>query len=590
MHRTRAIWILVSLACGFTVISFNLIQIQLVEHDRFWRMAVENHTHRESIPPRRGAFYDGDGNILAQTQRVYDVRLDGQMMSADHPDTNLPLIAQALGVPVDSFVAAFNAHNRDQPLAQDQDDAMVTKLRALKLNSLIFDEHDRRVYPNNELAAHVLGFVDENGHGIAGMEKQMDKVLCGVPGERLVERDARKHEIPVYQDSEVPAVDGDNVTLTIKMAIQHVVEDQLDQIAQTYQPNAAYIIVMDPQSGEILAMGSRPNYDPNNRASFKPENVRNRCVTDAVEPGSIFKIITLAAALNEGLVNLDTQIFCENGEFYYAGRELHDDDEHHAWLSVKEVMAQSSNIGFAKIALGYLHEDKLYKYATEFGMGQRTGLFDQQGESPGLLRPVSKWSALSITRVPMGQEVLATPIQLVTAMSVIANGGRLVVPHLAKQVTDPAGNVVKNFQTQVVRQVISANAASEVAQALQQVTVDGTAKNIHIVDSTGAGWSFAGKTGTAQKFINGEYSHDHHVASFIGFMPAEDPAFVTLVMVDDPKTAPHQDYGAEVSAPVFATIAKQVAQIMNIPTDLPAPPPPSPTTPVASSTPTRATL
>lgn len=588
-HRTRAIWILVFLACGFTLISFNLIQIQLVDHAKYWRMAEDNHTHREAIAPKRGAFYDDEGNILAQTQRVDDVRLDGQLMKGDHPEMNLPKIAEALQMPVEPFIHAFNPLNRDQLLAQNLnlDDAAVAKLRALKLDSLIFKEHDRRVYPNNELAAHILGFVDDNGHGMAGMEKEMDKVLCGTPGERLVERDAKKHDIAVYADHETPAKDGDNVTLTIKMAIQHVVEDQLDQIAQTYQPNAAYIIVMDPQTGEILAMGSRPNYDPNNRQSFKPENVRNRCITDMVEPGSIFKIITLAGALNEGLVNLNTQIFCENGSFYYGGKELRD-DEPHGWLPTIEVMAQSSNIGFAHIGIS-LGEDKLYKYATAFGIGQRTGIFSDQGESAGLLRPVSKWSALSITRIPMGQEVAATPMQMVAAMSVIANGGRLVAPHLTRQVTDAAGNVVKTYQPQIVRQVISTNAANEVAKALEQVTIDGTAKKVHIQDASGAGWSFAGKTGTAQKFINGEYSHDHHVASFVGFMPAEDPAFVALVMVDDPKTAPRQDYGAEVSAPVFANIAKQVAQIMNIPTDLPAPAS-APAAPVLSSNSTPATL
>jgi cell division protein FtsI (penicillin-binding protein 3)/stage V sporulation protein D (sporulation-specific penicillin-binding protein) len=587
-HRIRAIWILVFLACGFTAISFNLIQIQLVDHDKYWRMAVEIHTHRESIPAKRGAIYDDDGNILAQTQRVDDIRLDGQLMKEEHPEINLPKIAEALQAPVAPFVNAFNPLNRDQLLAQNLnlDDAAVVKLRALKLDSLIFNEHDRRVYPNNELAAHILGFVDDNGHGIAGMEKEMDKELCGTPGERQVERDAKKHEIAVYQDHETPEIDGRNVTLTIKMAIQHVVEDQLDQIEQTYQPNAAYIIVMDPQTGEILAMSSRPNYDPNNRQGFQPDNVRNRCITDAVEPGSIFKIITLAGALNEGLVNLDTQIFCENGSFYYGGKYLRDDEAPgFGWLPVKEVMAQSSNIGFAKIGIS-LGEERLYKYATAFGIGQRTGILGDQGESAGLLRPVSKWSGISITRIPMGQEVLATPIQMVTAMSVIANGGRLVEPHLAKQVTDETGRVVTVYQPQVVRQVISADAARDVARALEQVTIDGTAKNIHIPDGNGC-LSCGGKTGTAQKIINGQYSHDHHVASFVGFAPAEDPAFVALVMVDDPKTAPRQDYGAEVSAPVFAAVAQQVAQIMNIPPDLP---PAVPAAPVLSSNSTPSTL
>ena len=303
----------------------------------------------------------------------------------------------------------------------------------------------------------------------------MDAVLRGEAGQRQVERDAHKNAIELYDSGYTPAIDGHDVTVTIKMAIQHVVEEQLDQIAQTYTPNAAYIIVMDPQTGDILAMGSRPNYDPNNRATFKPENVRDRCITDMVEPGSIFKIITLGGALNDGLVNLGTQIFCENGCFYYGGKELHD-DEPHGTLPVEEVMAQSSNIGFAKIALNYLDKDKLFAYATAFGMGERTGILDEQGETPGLLRPVNKWSAISVTRVPMGQEVLASPIQLATAMSVIANGGKLMEPELAKQVTDPSGRVIKTFQPHMVRQVISPAAAREVAEALHQVTIDGTAK------------------------------------------------------------------------------------------------------------------
>ena len=583
-HRTRAIWILVFLACGFTLISFNLIQIQLVEHEKFWRMAIENHTHLESIPPKRGTLFDIDGNILAQTRQVYDLRLDGQLMSADHPEINLPKIAEALQVPEESLVHAFNPRNRDQLLAQNLDEGMAAKLRALKLESLIIEGHNQRFYPNNEFAAHVLGYVDENGRGMAGMEKEMDKLLSGTPGERRVERDGKKHEIAAYQLAETPAINGDDVTLTIKMAIQHVVEDQLDQIAQTYQPSAAYIIVMDPQTGEIMAMGSRPNYDPNDRATFQPENVRDRCITDPVEPGSIFKIITLAGALNEGLVNLNTQVYCENGTFYYGGKELRD-DEPNGWLPVEEVMAQSSNIGFAKIGIN-LGEEKLYRYATAFGIGQRTGIFSDQGESPGFLRPVSKWSALSITRIPMGQEVSATPIQLVTAMSVIANGGHLVVPRLARQVSDETGRVLQIYQPKVVRQVISASVASQVAQALHQVTVDGTAKNLHIPDGNGD-LSCGGKTGTAQIFVDGAYSHKQFVSSFIGFAPVEDPAFVCLVMVDDPKTRNY--YGAEVSAPVFATIASQVAQILNIPPDLPAPAPLAPA-PALSSNPTPATL
>jgi cell division protein FtsI (penicillin-binding protein 3)/stage V sporulation protein D (sporulation-specific penicillin-binding protein) len=559
-HRIRAIWILAVLAGGFTVISFNLIQIQLVQHDKYWRMAVKNHLRPETIQPRRGTIFDSDGYILAQTQQVCDVCLDGKLL--DHPADRFAQFAQILQVPAQQLLAGFDPRNRHDYLARNVDDNTIRQLRALKLNSLIIEPHDLRSYPNTELAAHILGYTDTNtGHGLAGMEKEMDKSLSGFPGKKWVELDARNREIAGYQPREMPAIDGYNVTLTIKTAIQHVVEDQLDQIVQTYQPASAYIILMDPHTGEILAMGSRPTFDPNNRQTFQADALPNRCITDMVEPGSIFKIITLAAALNEHAINLATPVFCENGSFYYGGKYLKD-DEPNGTLSAMEVLSQSSNIGFAKIALDYLHEDKLYQYASAFGIGQRTGLLGQQGESAGLLRPVDKWSAISITRIPMGQEVAATPLQMAMAMSAIANGGRLVAPQLAKQVTDENGRVVKVYQPRIVRQVISPDTAREVARALEQVTIDGTAKHIHI-----DGHSFAGKTGTAQKIINGTYSHDKHVASFVGFMPVEDPAFVALVMVDSPKTGENKDYGAEVSAPVFANIAKQVAQIMDIPPD-----------------------
>jgi cell division protein FtsI (penicillin-binding protein 3)/stage V sporulation protein D (sporulation-specific penicillin-binding protein) len=559
--RTRAIWVLLLLACGFTVISFHLIQIQLVEHGKFWRLAIENHLHPEPIAPHRGAIYDCDGHVLAETQEMYDIRLDGQRMKAAHPERALPRIAQALQVPAGEIIPLYNSKNRYILIAHGADDNTVARLRALNLDSLIFEPYDRRSYPNNELAAHVLGFVDDSNRGVAGMEKEMDKLLTGVPGERWVERDARHHEIAGYQTHETPAVDGYDVTLTINLTIQHLVEDELDQIVETYQPLGASIIVMNPRTGEILAMGSRPTFDPNDRKTLTFERTNDRCITSTVEPGSIFKIITLSGALNENLVTLTTPIFCENGSYFYGGRTLRD-DEPNGTLPVEEVLAKSSNIGFAKIAVDYLHEDRLYKYATGFGIGARTGLFTQQGESPGILRPVSKWSALSITRIPMGQEVGATPLQMIDAMCVVANGGRLMAPRLADKVTDETKRVVKFYEPRVVRQVITPDTAHEVARALEQVTIDGTAKNVKV-----KGYSYAGKTGTAQKFVDGAYSHTKFVSSFIGFLPAEDPQFVALVMVDEPNTKHY--YGAEVSAPVFADMARQIAQILNIPEDQP---------------------
>jgi len=562
--RTRSTLILLFLACGFTVISFNLIQIQLVQHTEYLELAVENHTRVETIQPIRGSIYDADGNVLAQSQRVYDVHLDGAL-EAD--GAHLREIAGALGEPVSQVAENFNPKNRAIPLATGLgvDDPAIGRLRDLKLKSVIIEPRDERTYPNAGLAAHVLGFVDDaTGHGVTGMEKALDRLLVGEPGRRWVERDAKRQEIAAYQTAEEPAVDGDNVTLTIRLAIQHVVEEKLDDIVDAYQPNAAYIIVMDPHTGEILGMGSRPTYDPNDRKTFAPDAVRNRCITDMAEPGSIFKIITLSGAINDGLIGLDTMIDC-TGPWAYAGHTLKDDEENGV-LPVMEVMAKSSNIGFGKIGLNYLGPQRLYKYATAFGIGQRTDLFGGQSETPGLLRPVSKWSALSPTRIPIGQEVAVSPIQMVTAMSVIANNGRLVEPHLTKQVADADGNVLETYTPRTVRQVITPRTAQAVTKALEQVAIDGTAKDIKI-----PGYDYAAKTGTAQKFIDGAYSHTHFVSSFIGFLPADDPAFVALVMVDDPQTKKY--YGAEVSGPIFANLAAQVAQIMNLTPDQPLTPP-----------------
>ena len=560
--RDRAIWVLLLLACGFTVISFHLIQIQLVEHSRFWRLAVENHLRPETIAPRRGTIFDSDGNVLAETQDVYDVRLDGKLLT--HPATDLARIAAALQTPADALVQVFRPKDRDQLLAVNVDDRTVAALKSLRLNSLIFKPHGQRSYPNSELAAHVLGFVDGGEHGLAGVEKEMERPLTGEPGVRWVELDGKSREIAGYQARETPAVDGDDVTLTIHLSIQHIVEEELDQIVQNYHPANAYIVVMDPKTGQIMAMGSRPNFDPNDHRTMAGAATQEHCITDTVEPGSIFKIITLSAALNEGLVTLDTPVYCENGSFMFDGKELKD-DEKFGTLPVEEVLAKSSNIGFAKIALNYVHEENLYKYAVAFGIGQRTGLFTDQGESPGILRPVSKWSGLSITRIPMGQEVAATPLQMTDAMCAVANGGKLMAPQIIDHITGPNGEIVKQYRPRVIRQVISAETAQDVITALHQVTVDGTAKDVHIRGYS----SWAGKTGTAQKFVDGAYSHTQHVSSFIGFLPAENPGFVALVMVDSPHTKLNQDYGAEVSAPVFADMAPQIAQVLNIPPDLP---------------------
>lgn len=553
-HRQRALYVIVFLAFGFTLVSLRLVQIMLVDHEKYQDLAINNHLRRIELPPHRGAIVDANFNTLAQTRIINDIFLDCQDLK--DPEETLKQIATILELPEEQLLKSYNPETRYLPLRKDVEEKMVMALRELKVRNLIFKETSVRSYPNGSHASHLIGFLGDDNRGASGIEKQMNSYLRGIPGELWIEKDRKGKEIAAYRRKDLQPVDGMQVALTIDLSIQHIIEDQLDKLVQKYQPAGAFVIVMRPRTGEILAMANRPTFDPNERKGAKSEQMRNRCLTDTFEPGSTFKAVSIAAALNEGVVTLGTPIFCENGEFYYGGFTLHD-HERYGMLTVKEVIARSSNIGTAKIAL-MLGQDKLFPYLQAFGFGRASGILARQGESAGILRPLSQWSKVSITRVPMGQGVAATPLQMVTAMSAVANGGALMTPRIVKQVNDSEGRVVEIYSPRMVRQVIAPSTARMMTQSLEDVVSDqGTAQAAAV-----PGFSVAGKTGTAQKFVNGEYSKEKYVASFIGYLPAENPQFVMLVMVDEPKGK--QYYGGQVAAPAFAEMSKKIVQCLNL--------------------------
>jgi cell division protein FtsI (penicillin-binding protein 3)/stage V sporulation protein D (sporulation-specific penicillin-binding protein) len=415
------------------------------------------------------------------------------------------------------------------------------------------------------MACHVVGFMNADHQGVTGIEAQEDEYLRGHEGYRYTERDRAGQELVAYRGEERAPRDGCNVRLTIDMNLQNIVETELDAACQEFKPKKAIVILMRPQTGEILAMANRPNYDPNDirtkPASYIEEHeadLKNCAITDEMEPGSTFKTVTAAGALNEHLVRPDSMIFCENGAFSYGGRFLHDDHQY-ADLSVEDVLVKSSNIGAAKLALG-LGEQRLYGYIRAFGFGERTGVA-LPGEIPGLVYPPHRWSKLSITRIPMGQEVAVTPLQTITALSAIANGGHLMMPQIVHDITDSTGQVIASFPPTEIRQVVSAETAHEVTNALiGVVSPRGTAALAKV-----SGFVAAGKTGTAEKIDpKGGYLPGKYIVSFCGFLPADNPAFVCLVMLDDAQTKPDQDYGGMVAAPVFSRIGEKVARYMNL--------------------------
>jgi cell division protein FtsI/penicillin-binding protein 2 len=368
-----------------------------------------------------------------------------------------------------------------------------------------------------------------------------------------------------YRGEERAPRDGNNVRLTIDMNLQNIAENEIDAACAEYKPKKVIVIIMRPQTGEILAMANRPDFDPNEVSSGSSDYLQaheagmiNCAIADEIEPGSTFKMVTASAALNEHIVQPDSIIYCENGAFNYGGRLLHD---HHPYgdLTVDDILIKSSNIGAAKLALG-LGEERLYGYIRAYGFGERTGVA-LPGEIPGLVYPPQRWSKLSITRIPMGQEVAVTPLQTLSALCAIANGGHLMMPQIVHDITDASGEEIASFPPVEVRSVISAESAREMTEAFKGVvSPKGTAALAKV-----NGFVVAGKTGTAEK-INpkGGYLPGKYIVSFCGYLPADDPAFACLVMLDDPQTTPELDYGGTVAGPIFSRIAEKVARYMNL--------------------------
>ncbi len=572
MNRTankRVVVACFALAGCFTVFSFRLIQLQVTQHDEYAAKAAEKHVARQTINARRGLIQDIHGEPLADNEPVRTVVADATLLG-DHSDI-ADILAPALGIPHAQLMEKLGREVYSQTLKKNMPcpyivlkkevpenvaTDLATKLTEHKVRGIYFEQEATRVYPNDQMLCHVVGYVNGDNVGMDGIERTMEQFLRGHDGFRYTERDRTGREIVPYRGQERDAHNGCNVRLTIDMGLQNIVETELDAAIKQFHPKSATIILMQPKTGEILALANRPNFNLNAQDNVSPDFRRNRAVTDEIEPGSTFKIVTTAAALTEKIVHPNTMINCENG--YFAAVKLHD---HHPYpdLSVHDIIVKSSNIGVAKLAI-QLGDQKFYEYVRRFGFGERTGV-NLPGEIGGTVHPPHKWSKISITRMPMGQEVAATPLQVVTAMSAIANGGHLMMPQIIHDVTDDQGQVITQFLPQEVRTVASKEATDAVRAALEDVvSPKGTAALAHV-----AGFKVAGKTGTAQKLdAEGHYSHEHYVVSFVGFMPAEDPAFVALVLIDDAQVSHDKNYGGMVSAPVFSRIGEKAARYLGL--------------------------
>ncbi len=559
--RIRCALVCIAFTALFSVFSFRLVYLQIIKHDEYSGLAAEKNVDKQEIFAERGAILDANNEFLAQN-------VPGEIVYADASHINnraalVSVLTETLKIPRAEVSEKLDSGRRyivlQRKVALTVTKDLRQKLRAQDLRGIYFDRDSSRVYPNGSMLCHVIGFTDFEHRGIQGVESSMEEYLHGQDGYRFIEHNRAGQEIVLYRGQERAPRDGYSVHLTIDLNLQNIVENEIDAAVREYRPEKATIILMRPDTGEILAMANRPNYDLNRRSEAKPEEMKNRAIIDMMEPGSTFKIVTAAAAINEQKVRPDTTIFCENGVWNYGGRPLHD---HHGYgeLSVQDILVKSSNIGAAKLALS-IGEQKFYEYIRRFGFGERTGI-ELPGEISGVIRSPQTWSKISITRIPMGHEVGVTPLQMTVAMAAIANGGKLVTPRIVKSITTASGETIASFSPTILRQVIAPETAQQIGVALRGVVSDrGTAAGAAV-----AGFTICGKTGTAQKVDpKGGYAQGKYVVSFSGYMPAEHPAFVALVVLDDAKTkTPEENYGGKVSAPIFSRIAEKAARYLDL--------------------------
>ena len=570
--QARAVTVCFGLVGLFSVYSFRLIDLQIVQHEKFTTLAAEKHNHKQIIYARRGIIRDSHNEPLAENIPVKTVVADASHIR--DPVAVAAAIADQLEMDPRDIASKLSQSGKGSKhivlkaeIPEETAEKIKESLRVANLRGIYFDQDFVRVYPNGQMLSQVIGFVDHDHNGTMGIERTMQDFLQGTDGFRYIETDRTGKELVPYRGQESAARDGCDVKLTIDLSLQNILETELDAACAEFKPKNASAIMMRPQTGEILAMASRPTFDPNKPGEAAPDQEKNRSIVDMVEPGSTFKIVTTSAVLEEKLVTPDTTVFCENGHFQYAGRVLRDAHPMGV-LTVHQVLMKSSNIGVAKLAL-QLGETKLYEYIRRYGFGERTGIA-LSGEISGLVNPPHRWSKLDITRIPMGQSVAVTPLQMVAAMSSIANGGKLMKPMIVSEIRDQTGRLVASFTPEMVRDVISGETAVKIVSALKDVvSKQGTAQRAEV-----PGFRVAGKTGTAQKVDpRGGYMVGRYVTSFVGFMPADDPKFALLVLLDDPTMKQGEAFGGTVAGPVFARIAEKAARYLDLRPTEEVPPP-----------------
>lgn len=555
--RVRIIMIGTVFGLMFLTVVGRAFYLQIMQHEELVRKAEKQHQHRIDLTPARGSILDRNGTPLAESIHMDSCYAEPKRIK--DVDGTAAVLAPILGVPKQELVAKLSINKSFTWVERWLPPDTAVRIKNMKLPGIGFVPESKRFYPNVETAAHVVGFTGRDPNGLEGIELKYDGTILGNTGYMITERDALGRNIAVKSTVVKDSSPGNSVVLTLDKTIQFIAEKELAKAVTESNAKGGMALVMEADTGKVLAMANYPTFNPNAYSRYSLSQLRNRVVADSFEPGSTFKVFTIASALEAGVIKATDVYNCENGNYRIADRTIHDDHPH-SRLTVSEIIKYSSNIGSAKIGFK-LGEEKLSGYLRNFGFGGRTGI-DLPGESSGYIK--RNWYGIDLATISFGQGVSLSAIQLVSAVSAIANGGTLMKPYLVERILDDSGKEVQRFEPQIVRRVISPETAQKVSRMMETVTGEGGTGTKAAVD----GFRVAGKTGTAQKVdpVTRTYSASKRIGSFVGFVPADKPKLTIAVIIDEPQGI---KYGGVVAAPAFKGIAQNTLAYLKITPNMP---------------------
>jgi cell division protein FtsI (penicillin-binding protein 3) len=550
--RVRIIMIGTVFGILFLTVVGRAFFLQILQHEELVKKAEKQQRHRVELTPARGSILDRNGTPLAESIHMDSCYAEPRRIK--DVEGTAAVLAPILGLPRHELVSRLSVNKSFTWVERWLSPDTATRIKNMKLPGIGFAPESKRFYPNLETAAHVIGFTGRDPNGLEGIELRYDATILGNTGYMITERDALGRNISVRNTVIKNSSPGKNIVLTLDKTIQFIAEKELAKAVAESNAKGGMALVMEAETGKVLAMANYPTYNPNAYSRYSLAQLRNRVVVDSFEPGSTFKVFTIAAALDSGTVKATDVYNCENGAYRIADRVIHDDHPH-SRLTVSEIIKYSSNIGAAKIGFK-MGEEKLSGYLYNFGFGGRTGI-DLPGESPGNLK--RHWYGIDLATISFGQGLSLSAIQLVSAVSAIANGGNLMKPYLVERIYDDSGKEVQKFEPQIVRRVITPETSQTVSKMMETVTGEGGTGTKAAVD----GFRVAGKTGTAQKVdaVTRAYSPSKRIGSFVGFVPADKPKLAIAVIIDEPQGI---KYGGVVAAPAFRGIAQNTLAYLKI--------------------------